>query len=936
VHAAVLGYDGAAVSRPMMRRPRDRRPPGKDPSVAASRVFFWRPVPFVLVGLLAWSAVHDPSVPTTAASPAHALVEVLAERGLSAVPEDVTWLDGPKGFEGATIGEARALVRANAQGEQADLYLVRTRLSPEGVLLEVDGVYDVTKTSGVDEGRPVLNATNGLQVAYPTTFGDTVTAIHTLDFRGSAASEYADFTRVQRWQMALTNLQQTGQKVGVAHDAFALDPTAREAVIAWEASGLLKVVADGRDIEIDTATHAAVRGGGWVRPVPEEKARPGNVVTWSVDRVRAMPWFGDTRMQWLKAGVFTALDVVLRARSQVVDTSASDVASDLGVSNKPSDVIAISDPEIGWPPPPLTPLLKPALPGEGRWIVLDHDAFITGGPGLPPAFATTFVRTDKERADTRVYVTLWDPRQVALHMVAGTVEPVSASGEAGPGLIPRVPEVMRRLVAGFNGGFQALHGEYGMQADGVEYLPPKPYAATVLELRDGSTGFGAWPDSPVIPDEVVGFRQNLTAIVQNEKWNPWGRTWWGGTPPGWQDNIHTTRTGVCLTRDGSIGYFFGADLSAEALGRGMIQAHCQFGVHLDMNPGLAGFEFYDVEPDATYKPLGRPLQSDWEYEGTVRDLPDLHVRARRMTRSMMEVNFPQYIHREARDFFYLTRRSLLPGADITPPLTPADPGEGAWRVKGLPQHGFPYAIATTALRPSAADPTARVRVLRVDPKTIRPAASAGTTEDTPTVVTLFAADRGPMSLWWRDEVFLIGSSGPEHGIRIASGVPFDVARIGQVRTVLGVEDLDGMLDWVELEAGTECTPTLLQALDRLLAKLGCSTRIALESGGRALMGGSLDLAGDGAPVPPPPFVRFVRGSTPSAQPYFASTPIVGPNVWQPLQSKRVRYFPKPPKPSPVASSSGSPQVPSPPTGSTSPAPSTPAAPRVPTSTSAGR
>ena len=34
-----------------------------------------------------------------------------------------------------------------------------------------------------------------------------------------------------------------------------------------------------------------------------------------------------------------------------------------------------------------------------------------------------------------------------------------------------------------------------------------------------------------------------------------------------------------------------------------------------------------------------------------------------MTRSMVEVNFPQYIHREARDFFYLTLRPLVPGAD---------------------------------------------------------------------------------------------------------------------------------------------------------------------------------------------------------------------------------------------------------------------------------
>jgi hypothetical protein len=886
----------------MIRRPRARAL--SSPDAALTRTS-WRPVPFVLLGAVLWSAARTPSVPAAPANRASALVEVLRTRGLDASPNDVTWLDGPSGFEGATVGEARALVRANVKDEPADLYVATTRLSPEGVLLDVLGVYDITRTSGVDEGRPVVS---GDRAAYETSLGDTVTAIHTLDLRGASAATYADFNRIQRWQTELTNLQQTGQPDGVLHDAFALDPAAQHADVAWAPNGLLDVSADGRTIRIDAARGVAVEGGGWVRAIPAERARPGNLITWSVDRVRAMPWFGDTRMQWLKAIVFTTLDLVLRLKSHVVDTSAADVAIDLGVTMKASDVVAVSDPEIGWPPPPLTPILTPAIPGEGRWILLDHDPFITPGPGLPSAFVTTFIRTDRERADTRVYVTLWDPRLIALHMVAGTVEPVSASGEAGPGLIPRVPEVMRRLVAGFNGGFQAIHGEYGMQADGVEYLPPKPYAATVLELRDGSTGFGAWPASAAVPEEVLGFRQNLTALVEHEKWNPWGRTWWGGTPPGWEDNIHTTRTGLCLTQDRAIGYFFGAGLSAEALGRAMIQAHCDFGIHLDMNPGLAGFEFYDVEPTEDVRPLARPLQTDWEYEGTIHDLPDLHVRARRMTRGMMEVNFPQYIHREARDFFYLTRRALLPGRDIAPIVTPAEAGEGAWRVKGLPQQGFPYAMATTDLRPDPREPGRKVHVLRLDPKTLRPAGSAGTTEQTPTVVSLFSDARGPLSVWWQDEMFMIGASVPLGAAKVASGVPFGVARAPLVRAVAGVEDLDGMLDWIEVDGGGAPSQGLLESLDGVLARLGCSRRVAIEGDARALLGGSTDLAG--APSAPPllPFVRFVRGTTPAAHPYFETTPIVGPSVWQPLQSKRVRYFPKPPKPAPPAPASAAPST----------------------------
>ena len=64
---------------------------------------------------------------------------------------------------------------------------------------------------------------------------------------------------------------------------------------------------------------------------------------------------------------------------------------------------------------------------------LDDDPFVRTNPGAPPAFVTTFIRTDRERKYTRIYVTVWDPRQVELHMMAGTVEPVGATGEAGPG-----------------------------------------------------------------------------------------------------------------------------------------------------------------------------------------------------------------------------------------------------------------------------------------------------------------------------------------------------------------------------------------------------------------------------------------------------------------------------------------------------------------------
>lgn len=811
-----------------------------------------------------------------------AVVEALARKGLSSIPSEVLWVREPVTGWLHPRADGRALVRAHAGDEPSDLYLVRAVFSPEGRVLAVDGLWNITHTHGVDESAPVPSPRVS-HVAYTTNTDGLVTGVHGLNLDGLPPS--SEFTRVQQWQLAIAEWQQTGQREGVVHQTFGLDPVASEVHLHWEDDERLSIVADGRPSLVDAIRGEALRGAGWLRVSPVERAAPGNLTTWAVNRVRAISWFGDDKMFALKAVVFTAKDYLSRLRGKVLGENAADsVAEDLGTL-RPSTEATFTDPELGWPPAPLAPILSPPLAGEGHWIALDQDPFIRQAPGLPAAFVTTFLRADKERADTRVYVTLWDPRQVALHMEAGTIEPVSATGEAGPGVVPRAPEVITRLVGGFNGGFQAMHGEYGMQANGILYLPPKPYAATVLELRDGSTALGAWPRATEVPDEVLSYRQNMTALVQNDKFNPWGRTWWGGTPPGWTDTIHTTRSGVCLTKENFVGYLWGNDLSAEALAKAMLHARCSFGVHLDMNPGLAGFEFYNVRKSADFAPLGRTLQSDWETEGTLKEVPDIRFRARRMVRTMNHQHFPQYIHRDARDFFYLTLRSLLPGA----PLGGTEPDEGVWKVKGLPQHGFPYALATTWIRPEPARAD-RVWIAKIDPRTVLPAGSPGTDADTPTVATFesSSAAHAEVGLVLRDGAFQIRPL-PELKLPLARGhttLPESHHPVGAV----GVQDEDGILVWLELRAD-EVGPSGQALLERTLSKLGCGSRMWLTGKSRVLLGGAMDLRGE-ASTATGPSTRLVRTQAAGARSYFDSTEIVPITVWQPLQLQRVRYFPK--------------------------------------------
>lgn len=878
-----------------------------------------RPLLAFAVLAFAWASYGAPD--SKAASRGAALAELLSHAGLATAAEDVVWLDEPSGPLGSLRAGPRALVRARAPKETFDLYLVKTRLSPEGALLGIGGVYDLTRTTGVDEERPTVR---GDKAAYVTSIDGAPNAVHVLSLAGKDAQ--ADFSALQRFQVAVTNAQTTGQESGVKQDVYTLERGASRVTLQFTDADTLTVQADDTNVVIN-ATKAEItsRGGEAILRAMsgEGTARPPALVPWAVDRVRAVPWFGEEKMQWVKAIAFKAREIVTDAKSSVSsDTGAEEAARDMNALKSVGGTPTFTDPEIGWPPAPMKPILSPPLPGEGEWIALDKDPFVTQTPGAPPAFVTSFIRTDAKRAATRIYATIWDPRQIALHMEAGTVEPVGAAGEAGPGVIPRTPEIMRRVVAGFNGGFQALHGEFGMQANGIEYLPPKPYAATVMEMKDGSTAFGAWPKAAQVPDEILSYRQNLTALVQNDKFNPWGRAWWGGTPIGWYDNIHTTRSGVCLTKENYVGYFYGIDIAPDVLAAGMLAARCAFGVHLDMNPGLAGFEFYNVQPRTSFVPLGRPLQSDWEYEGTIKELPEFLFRARRMMKSMQHMNFPQYIHRDGRDFFYLTARYVLPGADLPSP-SPRGPDEGKFRLKGLPQHGFPYALALAESRlPSA--PEIKVRVVRVDPRAV----TAKRREDAqgkPVILTVGRAavkdaprEDGDLGLFHAGHVFIVGKQNapPEGSLLLARGTPETAESARNANAAVGVGDEDGMLQWVELAPGTQPSAAAAHAMGELLSSLGCSQRMWLLAGTRAALGGTLDAAGQPF-APPTPDAVLVRADAPGAHPYFVDTPIVGQDVWQPLQSQRVRYFKKPGAPAGSASSGGTPG------GAAPPSPSTP-------------
>jgi hypothetical protein len=296
-------------------------------------------------------------------------------------------------------------------------------------------------------------------------------------------------------------------------------------------------------------------------------------------------------------------------------------------------------------------------------------------------------------------------------------------------------------------------------------------------------------------------------------------------------------------------------------------------------------EFYRAGPKGTLPTIARRLDGEWEARGTVQGMAGWEFMSRRMMRFMALMNFPRYINVEARDFFYLTLRPLLPGEPLTPRVEPAEPGEGVWRVDGLPQHGWPYAVATTNLRADARAPEFRAGLIKLDAKLVR-VAQPGEVE--PKVVVELrgqgATEPGDITL------FHGGNSGfhiayeplGKGAERLTSGLPAGGAGAKDASAVMGVDE-HGALLYARVTAGAHESGDG-ERLGALLTALGCRTLLFLPRPIATLFGN----AGEASNAPGLG-VKLVRSEGPGARRLFPDTPIVKPTKWAPLQQKRVRY-----------------------------------------------
>ncbi|MBK8168981.1 MAG: hypothetical protein IPK60_01400 [Sandaracinaceae bacterium] len=745
-----------------------------------------------------------------AGTPEASLAAVLARDGIRLNPSDVMWLSADTSF---SRGRA-ALFPAHRAGELTDLYYAEVRPTSRGGVADVAWVSNLTRTSSAAEVMPLRI---GSFVMYASRVGNEYDAFVTLDLRGEPAALTHDWPWRARVQNAVTNVQETGRREGFGRQRYALLAPVSSLHIARDGERFA-VTAGGHRVVIDPTRNEPLEGASFVEARPNDKSQPG-LITWVVDTVRNVSWIGPKPIEWLEHTVFDVQDKFARLRFAVFGSgdTAAEAAADIGATPVSADaqrraLLTAADPEIGFPPASMTPVLtNDPVRGEGEWIPVVDDPFVQSYPNAPPAFYQTFIRVDPERGFARIYITLWDPRQVQLHIMTGTREPESATGETGPGIVPRDDETLSRMVAGFNGGFQAQHGEFGMMSEGRVYLPPKPWAATVAVYDDGRVAMGSWqgPEDTrlsqfteeaatrQIPENMIEMRQNLTSVVENGTYNPWSRWWWGAAPEAATEQTFTNRTGLCQTREGFYAFFWGGSMGPEALGTAMNALHCVRGMHLDMNSKHTAFEFYRLaRAGAVLPPVTSPL-TDGFFEGPLMNAEGASgqwiVRTRKAVFSMDPMRFPRYIRRDPRDFFYLTLKPVLPGPDLD--------GGVRFTTTGLPHAGWPHAFARASFPSSGAATWA----VRIDPA--RALMGPTSREDARRVLAYLSGARNlardgasyavyatHAHLGWR---FAVGA--PAAGARtLIAGAELESSR--DARAALGV-DADGFLVYMERAPG---------------------------------------------------------------------------------------------------------------------------------------
>ena len=237
-------------------------------------------------------------------------------------------------------------------------------------------------------------------------------------------------------------------------------------------------------------------------------------------------------------------------------------------------------------PKPITPLIAPALPGEGSWRPTGTQ--VTGGP---PVLVSVF-RPEPTYPHLVAYVAWFDHTRTQVGFYPGRYEPPVAAVRGSA----QVPTSQRdRLVATFNGGFIYTDGRNGSSHNGRTNEPLKDGLATLVGYRDGRVDIIIWHGGHDAGPQYAFTRQSLPPILWESRLNPHlnDSRQWGATLG---NAVRVWRTGAGIDSHGNLIYAAADGQTVESLARLLRHTGAVKAMQLDINPEWPSLITYRHQP----------------------------------------------------------------------------------------------------------------------------------------------------------------------------------------------------------------------------------------------------------------------------------------------------------------------------------------------------
>src|SRR5580658_6471750 len=327
--------------------------------------------------------------------------------GASVEPRDLRWEPSQGALADLVVGRWLLLLARVAGDDTRDVWRARVRVAPDGSVLQVAELHDLTNTPLGDDHELVVRGGYG---AFATRAYGQEQGVTLLLLQGEGTQNKTT-QLADRGMAALTNVQRTGRAAGIGRVQVTLESPGNAVglKLGEDALDITVLYGDSRHPPTRSAARVDLASGELDPPSPAARADasmhlPKRFSHWLVDTLRAVSWIGPAPIAWLEDQALATRDLYRR-----VTFSSGGAATDVVANEEPPppvlDTSRASVEEAHWPPQRIPTIWKSPEPGEGEWATPDISwlrRILEALPDAPSAFSQTFVRPDPDRPYSKV------------------------------------------------------------------------------------------------------------------------------------------------------------------------------------------------------------------------------------------------------------------------------------------------------------------------------------------------------------------------------------------------------------------------------------------------------------------------------------------------------------------------------------------------------